>query len=260
MKEELNICMLQCDLHWEDAQKNRRQIEDYLSQVKEADLVLLPEMFSTGFSVKSTHLAESMDGVTVDWMKMIARKKAAVVCGSLMIKENGNFYNRILWVEPNGIIKHYDKRHLFGLINEDQYFTAGTERLLVEYKGWKICPLICYDLRFPVFSRNDVDYDLLIYIANWPDKRIGAWNALLKARAIENQSYVVGLNRVGEDGYKAVYSGHSQVIDADGDIISVAPENEVGLVELTLTKKHLLKLRTRLPFLDDRDEFELMND
>ena len=260
MKEELNICMLQCDLHWEDAQKNRSQIEGYLATVQDVDLILLPEMFSTGFSVESTHLVETMDGVTVDWMKMIARKKAAVICGSIMIKENGNIYNRLLWVESNGTIQHYDKRHLFSLINEEKHFTAGTERLIIEYKGWKICPLICYDLRFPVFSRNDVDYDLLIYIANWPDKRIGAWNALLKARAIENQSYVVGLNRVGEDGYKAVYSGHSQVIDADGDIISVAPENEVGLVELTLTKKHLLKLRTRLPFLDDRDEFELMND
>jgi predicted amidohydrolase len=260
MKEELNICMLQCDLHWEDAQKNRSQIEDHLATVQDVDLILLPEMFSTGFSVESAHLVETMDGETINWMKTLAQNKAAAVCGSIMIKENGNIYNRLLWVESNGTIQHYDKRHLFSLINEEKHFTAGTERLIIEYKGWKICPLICYDLRFPVFSRNDVDYELLIYIANWPDKRIGAWNALLKARAIENQSYVVGLNRVGEDGYKAVYSGHSQVIDADGDLISVAPENEVGLVEFTLTKKHLLKLRTRLPFLNDRDEFELMND
>jgi predicted amidohydrolase len=260
MKEELNIALLQCDLHWENAAKNRSQIEEYLAGIIDADLILLPEMFNTGFSVASIHLAETMHGETVEWMKSIARQKSAVICGSLMIKEAGCVYNRLLWVEPDGNIGYYDKRHLFGLIDEDKYFTPGTNRLIVDYKGWKICPLICYDLRFPVFSRNDVNYDILIYIANWPDKRIGAWNALLKARAIENQAYVVGLNRVGVDGYNAQYSGHTQVIDADGNLIARAPENEVGLVELTLTKKHLSKLRSRLPFLDDQDSFELMND
>jgi len=258
MKEELNICLLQCDLHWEDAEGNRNQIADYLAAVEGVDIIILPEMFSTGFSVESTHLAETMEGETVAWMKSISHKKNSVLCGSMMINENGNVYNRLLWVEPNGFIQHYDKRHLFSLIDEQKYFTAGTERLIIEYKGWKICPLICYDLRFPVFSRNDVNYDLCFYVANWPDKRIAAWDTLLKARAIENQTYVIGLNRVGIDGYKAEYSGHSQVIDPKGDIIASAPENEIGLVELTLSKSHLETLRERLPFLDDRDQFELM--
>ena len=258
MKEELNICLLQCDLHWEDAEGNRNQIADYLAAVEGVDIIILPEMFSTGFSVESTHLAETMEGETVAWMKSMSHKKNSVLCGSMMINENGNVYNRLLWVEPNGLIQHYDKRHLFSLIDEQKYFTAGTERLIIEYKGWKICPLICYDLRFPVFSRNDVNYDLCFYVANWPDKRIAAWDTLLKARAIENQTYVIGLNRVGIDGYKAEYSGHSQVIDPKGDIIASAPENEIGLVELTLSKSHLETLRERLPFLDDRDQFELM--
>tara|TARA_B100001142_G_C14282031_1_gene635310 strand:- start:404 stop:1183 length:780 start_codon:yes stop_codon:yes gene_type:complete len=257
MKEELNICLLQCDLHWEDALKNRTQIDTYLAEVSDADIIVLPELFSTGFSVASTHLAETMDGETLAWMKTMSEKKKAVLCGSLMIEEEGHVFNRLLWVEPNGRVLHYDKRHLFSLIEEDKYFTAGTERLIVEYEGWKICPMICYDLRFPVFARNDVGYDLLLFVANWPDKRIVAWDALLKARAIENQAYVIGLNRVGTDGYKAMYSGHSQVIDAEGDLISMAPENEIGLVEFILSKKHLSMLRRRLPFLADRDDFNL---
>jgi len=257
MKEELSICLLQCDLHWEDTSRNRTQIETYLKGVQNADIILLPEMFSTGFSVSATHLAETMEGETVEWMKSIAQKKAAVLCGSLMIKEAGNIYNRLLWVEPGGTIQQYDKRHLFSLIDEDKYFTAGTERLIVEYKGWKICPLICYDLRFPVFSRNNVSYDLCFYLANWPNKRITAWDTLLKARAIENQAYIIGVNRVGLDGYNAEYSGHSQVLDANGDLIAIAPENEIGLVECSLSKEHLQAYRDRLPFLEDQDKFDL---
>ena len=257
MNEALNIAILQCDLHWEDSSKNTNQIEEYLEGLMDTDLIVLPEMFSTGFSVSSTHLAEKMDGPTVNWMKSIAKKYHSVLCGSLMIEENGFVYNRLVWVEPCGSIQHYDKRHLFKLIGEHKYFTAGTKRLLIEYKGWKICPLICYDLRFPVFSRNDVDYDLLLYVANWPNKRISAWDALLKARAIENQSFVLGLNRVGVDGCKAHYSGHSQIIDPEGGIVTMAPENESGLLELTLTKAPILQLRNRLPFLSDRDDFNL---
>ena len=197
MNETLNICLLQCKLYWEDSLKNRTQIQTYLEEVIAADIILLPELFSTGFSVASTHLAETMDGETLSWMKTLSEKKKAVLCGSVMIEDKGHIYNRLLWVEPNGRVLHYDKRHLFSLIEEDKHFTAGTERLIVEYEGWKICPMICYDLRFPVFSRNDVDYDVLLFVANWPNTRIAAWDALLKARAIENQTYVVGLNRVG---------------------------------------------------------------
>lgn len=257
MKEDLNICLLQFDLYWEDAFKNRIQIDAYLAKIRGADIILLPELFSTGFSVASTHLAETMDGETVVWMKAQAKKKKAVLCGSVMIKDRGHIYNRLLWVEPNGRLLHYDKRHLFSLIEEVKHFTAGTKRLILEYEGWKICPMICYDLRFPVFARNDVDYDLLLFVANWPNTRISAWDALLKARAIENQAYVVGLNRVGTDGSNTQYPGHSLVLDPEGDCISMAPEYEVGLVEVTLSKNYLIECRKRFPFLSDRDTFTI---
>ena len=257
MKEALNICLLQYDLHWEDALKNRTQIDTYLAEVTGADIILLPELFSTGFSVTSTHLAETMDGETLVWMKAQAKKKKTVLSGSVMIEDKGRVFNRLLWVEPNGRVLYYDKRHLFSLIEEDKHFTAGTERLIIGYEGWKICPMICYDLRFPVFARNDVDYDLLLFVANWPNIRIAAWDVLLKARAIENQAYVIGLNRVGTDGFNADYPGHSQVLDPEGDCISMAPEYEVGLVEVTLSKNHLIECRKRHPFLSDRDVFKI---
>ena len=257
MKEALNIGLLQYDLHWEDALKNRTQIDTYLAEVTGADIILLPELFSTGFSVASTHLAETMDGETLVWMKAQAKKKKTVLCGSVMIEDKGRVFNRLLWVDPNGRVHYYDKRHLFSLIEEDKHFTAGTERLIIEYEGWKICPMICYDLRFPVFARNDVDYDLLLFVANWPNTRISAWDVLLKARAIENQAYVIGLNRVGTDGFNAQYPGHSHVLDPEGDCISMAPEYEVGLVEVTLSKNHLTECRKRHPFLSDRDAFTI---
>ena len=259
MKEALNICLLQCDLHWEDALKNRTEIDAYLAEVTGADIILLPELFTTGFSVASTHLAETMDGETLTWMKTLSEKKKAVLCGSVMIEDKGHIYNRLLWVEPNGRVLHYDKRHLFSLIEEDKHFTAGTKRLIVEYEGWKICPMICYDLRFPVFARNAVDYHLLLFLANWPNSRISAWDALLKARAIENQAYVIGLNRVGTDGFNAQYPGYSQVLDPEGDCISMAPEYQVGLVEVTLSKNYLIECRKRHPFLLDRDAFTIMD-
>lgn len=257
MKEDLKICLLQCNLHWEDALKNRTQIDAYLAEVKGTDIILLPELFSTGFSIASTHLAEMMDGETVAWMKAQAKKKKAVLCGSVMIKDKGHIYNRLLWVEPNGRVLHYDKRHLFSFIKEDKHFTPGTKRLIFEYEGWKICPMICYDLRFPVFARNDVDYDLLLFVANWPNTRISSWDALLKARAIENQAYVIGLNRVGTDGFEAQYPGHSQVLDPEGDCISMAPEYQIGLVEVTLSKNYLTECRKRYPFLSDRDTYTI---
>ena len=255
--ENLKIALLQCDISWENPLKNRNQIEIYFASVEAVDIILLPEMFATGFSVEATHLAESMDGDTVAWMKEMATKQQSVICGSLMIKEAGNIYNRFVWVEPSGLIKSYDKRHLFSLINEQKEFTAGTNRLIIDYKGWRICPLICYDLRFPIFSRNDVNYDLCFYVANWPSKRIAAWDVLLQARAIENQAYIIGVNRVGVDANKATYSGHSQVLDPMGDLIASAPENEEGWVEVSLSKKHLGSIRKKFPFLSARDEFDL---
>ena len=257
MKESLDICMLQCDLHWESPIDNRAQIESYLEGISGVDVILLPELFTTGFSVESVQLAETMTGDTMAWMKSVSESKDSVLCGSIMVKDSGNVYNRFLWVEPSGRVLHYDKRHLFSLSDEPLYFTAGTSRLILEYKGWKICPMICYDLRFPVFSRNDEGYDLLLFVANWPEKRIGAWDVLLRARAIENQSYVLGLNRVGSDGKHLKYSGHSQAIDVDGGLISVAPENEIGFVELSLSKNHLTEMRKKAPFLEDRDHYSL---
>lgn len=255
--EDLKIALLQFDITWENSSENRTQIDRYLDCIDTADVILLPEMFNTGFSVKATHLAESMDGQTVAWMLATAQKKEAVICGSLMINEAGDIYNRLIWVEPTGVIKAYDKRHLFSLIDEDNYFTAGTNRLIIDYKGWRICPLICYDLRFPVFSRNDVNYDLCFYVANWPINRITAWDTLLKARAIENQTYTIGVNRVGIDEYKVSYSGHSQVLDPMGDLIATAPENEEGWVEVCLSKKHLISTRNHLPFLLDIDKYKV---
>lgn len=259
MSECLHIAVVQCELFWENPSRNRAQIEAYLKSISNANVIVLPEMFTTGFSVQSVHLAEFMDGPTVKWMKNMAQKYSAAICGSIMIKESESIYNRFFWVEPRGLVKHYDKRHLFGLVDEGKYFTAGTKRIIIEYKGWKICPLICYDLRFPVFSRNDVNYDILLYVANWPHKRIKAWDSLLQARAIENQCYVVAANRVGVDGYKAQYSGHSQLIDGYGELIAIAPDNEEGIIESRLDKKHLESLRKRLPFLDDRDQFKVID-
>lgn len=255
-KEDLHIVLVQCALHWEQVDKNLADIESYIARVSEADLIVLPELFSTAFSVSAIHLAESMDGTTVRWMKRMAKKTSSVLCGSVMIREKDCVYNRLLWVAPDGSLEYYDKRHLFGLISEDRYFTKGTKRVIVSLKGWNICPLICYDLRFPVFSRNDVGYDLLLYVANWPDRRIAAWDALLKARAIENQAYTIGVNRVGTDGFDAVYSGHTQVYNAEGVQLVAAPDHEVGLVEIVLTKSDLNNVRNRLPFLRDRDTFE----
>jgi len=257
MEEELSVALLQCELSWENPSKNRTQIEIYLERVKNVDIVLLPEMFTTAFSVNAIHLAEPMNGESILWMKEIAKEKQFVLCGSMMIQENENIYNRLLWVDPNGGVQYYDKRHLFGLINEEKNFTPGKKRLIIDYKGWRICPLICYDLRFPIFSRNDVAYDVCFYLANWPNTRITAWDVLLKARAIENQAYCLGVNRVGVDGYNTNYSGHTQVVGPEGDVITSAPENELGFIEVKLCKEYLNRIRKRLPFLEDRDGFEI---
>lgn len=257
MKEGLKIALIQCDLFWENIVQNKMRIEECLESVQRAEIVFLPELFTTAFSVEATHLAEEMKGATVQWMKDIAERKNVVLCGSIMVSEGGNVYNRLLWVEPNGEVQYYDKRHLFGLAKEDKYFTSGTERLIIDYKNWKICPLICYDLRFPVFSRNNVDYDVAVYLANWPDKRIKAWNTLLHARAMENQAYIIGVNRVGVDGNNANYSGSSQVVSPEGELIVKAPDNKEGIIEVSLSKKHLIDCRTKHSFLKDRDPFEL---
>src|SRR5574337_503960 len=215
--ENLNITLIQSNLHWENIDKNLQQFSEKMATVKEpTDLIVLPEMFSTGFSMNSKNLSEGMNGKTLLWMRKHCKEKGCAITGSVIISENGNYFNRLIWMWADGSYEIYNKRHLFQMANEDNYYTPGKYRKVVELKGWKICPLICYDLRFPVWSRNTwkktskfikdggreiiAEYDVLIYVANWPERRAHPWKSLLVARAIENQSYVIGVNRVGSDG------------------------------------------------------------
>lgn len=204
-----------------------------------------------------SEVAETMKGDTVLWMKELASKKQSAITGSLVIKEDGNYYNRLLFVHPNGTTETYDKRHTFTLAGEDKVYSAGTEKLIVDYKGWKICPLICYDLRFPVWARNVENYHVLIYVANWPKVRISAWDALLIARAIENMSYCIGVNRVGLDGNNHEYSGHSAAYDVLGQRLDTIPYNQEAIEIITLKKEELETYRSKLNFLEDRDSFSL---
>lgn len=253
----MKTAIIQTDLIWEDPKGNRNQFEQKINAITQhVDLIVLPEMFSTGFTMFPNHLAETMSGETVNWMQEVANAKQAAICGSIIIAENDNFYNRFVFVHPNLKIDTYDKRHLFSLAGEHEQYTQGTEKVIIEYKDWKICPQICYDLRFPVFSRNTEEYDLLIYVANWPKPRVYAWDALLKARAIENMSFVIGVNRIGLDGNKHEYVGHSQVLDELGNVIVEANENE-GVFITSLDKEKMLQTREKLNFLNDRDVFNI---
>ncbi|SDS27531.1 amidohydrolase [Gramella sp. MAR_2010_147] len=258
MSEKLNIAIIQANLHWEDAEANRKLFSKEIEKISdEVELIILPEMFTTGFSMNAQELAEETESETLSWMRKIAKAKSSAVTGSVIITENGNYYNRLFFVFPDGSYKLYDKKHTFTLAKEDQTYTAGTERLIVNYKGWKICPLICYDLRFPVWARNTVDYDLLIYVANWPEKRVNAWDALLKARAIENMSYCIGLNRTGKDGDGYVYNGHSAAYDPLGKELTELDRSDAFTTEFSIDKESLTKVRTGLKFLQDRDHFTL---
>jgi len=258
MKNNLNITIIQTDLIWENPEQNRSHFFEKINALSsEVDLVILPEMFSTGFSMNPVEVAETMGGKTILWLKTLAKEKNTAITGSIIIKENGNFYNRLIFVFPSGEIKTYDKRHTFTLAGEDKVYTAGNKKLIVDYKGWKICPLICYDLRFPVWARNTENYDLLIYIANWPKPRINAWNTLLKARAIENMSYCIGVNRVGLDVNGYEYTGNSAAYNSLGKEISTIKPNEIITEIITLEKEDLLKTREKFRFLDDGDNFTL---
>ena len=258
MKKNLKISLIQSNLFWEDANKNLSHFENLLAPILETDIILLPEMFNTAFCPKSIHLAEKMDGTTVNWMRKVAKNKNCTIAGSLMIQENGKIYNRLLWITKNGAISTYDKRHLFSLIKENESIAKGKERLIIEDEGWRICPLICYDLRFPVFSRNNVDYDILIYFANWPTKRIDAWDTLLKARAIENQAYTIGVNRIGEDGNNIPFNGHSKVFDAFGKEMLSSTENKEEALLINLSLDDLKLKRRQMNFLQDKDDFSLI--
>ena len=253
----MKIALIQTHLIWENAIENRSHLAQKITGfMEDVDLIVLPEMFSTGFTMHPKEVAETMQGETVAWLQHLAEAKNCAITGSLVIEENGNFYNRLVFVFPDGKIQHYDKRHLFSLAGEHNEFTAGTEKLIVEYRGWKICPLICYDLRFPVYSRNSDDYDLLIYVANWPKARANAWNSLLKARAIENMSYTIGVNRIGTDENKNDYSGDSQVVDSMGNY-TLEPQQSDKVFMVELDKKAQNRNRKKFGFLNDADEFEL---
>lgn len=259
----LKITILQADLHWENVDKNLAAFTEKIGILhEETDVIVLPEMFNTGFSMDSKRLSEDMEGKSVDWMKQQAKKSKAVIVGSLIIHENNNYYNRLIWMQPDGIFQSYDKRHLFRMAGEHEHFTAGSERIIIDYKGWKICPLICYDLRFPVWSRNkneqkNTAFDTLIYIANWPTPRITHWSKLLEARAIENQAYVVGVNRIGTDGKNNHYSGNSAVVDPKGNIISRTLPNKESTETIELSIEELATYRERFPVGLDADDFNV---
>jgi predicted amidohydrolase len=253
----MKIALLQAPLVWENPIQNRNYFEEKINAITEnVDLIVLPEMFTSGFSMNPKAVSEPMQGETVLWLQALTKAKNAAITGSVVIQENGNCYNRLVFVFPSGEIKTYDKKHLFTLAGEDKIYTSGTEKIIIEYKGFKICPLICYDLRFPVFARNTEDYDVLIYVANWPIPRINAWDALLKARAIENMCYTIGVNRIGFDGNHHEYVGHSQAIDFLGNYL-IEPQKTETIFITNLDKNALLKARQKLGFLNDRDAFTL---
>lgn len=254
---ELRIAFIQADLAWEDPATNKAVFTGKFKDLApDTDLVILPEMFTTGFTMNPGVAAELMQGPTVVWLKSMASEYNVAMAGSVVIRESGVYRNRFLFVTPDGQIEYYDKRHSFTLAGEHEQYHHGKERKIIEYKGWKIFPQICYDLRFPVFARNDMGYDLLIYVANWPEKRIDAWDALLKARAIENMSYCVGVNRIGADGNGYLYPGHSGAYDHLGKCLAFSEKEEV--CSFTLDKDKMIKTRNKLGFLNDRDRFSIL--
>lgn len=253
----MKIAIIQSSLSWENPKTNRNHFEEKINSISEkVDLIVLPEMFSTGFTMSPEVVAETMEGETVLWLQSLAKAQKTAITGSLVIKENDNFYNRLVFVFPSGEIQFYDKRHLFTLAGEDKVYISGKQKLIVDYLGWKICPLICYDLRFPVFARNNEEYDALLYVANWPKVRIQAWDILLKARSVENLCYTVGVNRVGFDGNNLEYNGHSQTVDFLGNYM-LEPQESDAIFIVELNKEKLLETRNRLGFLKDKDIFEL---
>lgn len=254
----MKITLIQTTLAWENPIENRQRFNQLINTVNETDLIVLPEMFSTGFTMNAAAIAESMDGETVTWMKKLSAEKNCAIAGSMVIEEDGKYYNRLLFVEPDGTIHTYDKRHLFTLAGEDKIYTKGSARTVIEYCSWKICLLVCYDLRFPVFSRNTEDFDLVLYVANWPEVRLAAWDALLKARAIENMCYVAGVNRIGQDNNGHNYPGHSSVIDYMGHAIGEA-NGEDTVMTVVLRKDLLNDAREKFGFLNDRDNFTLLS-
>jgi omega-amidase len=258
----LTFTLIQSRLHWENPSANLAMFTQKIDSIQTpAQVVILPEMFTTGFSMKPEEFAETMDGPSVQWMKETARRKRIILTGSLIIEEEGQYYNRLIWMLPNGALGYYDKRHLFAFAGEDQHYTAGHQRLVASVNGWRINLMVCYDLRFPVWARQknnegEFEYDVLLYVANWPERRNTAWKALLQARAIENQSYVIGVNRVGKDGNDINHNGDSMVIDPLGTIL-YHKEQEEDIFSITLQKEDLNEVREKFQFWRDADRFTI---
>lgn len=271
----MKVSYIQTHLYWEDREKNLEHFDDLIHSIgEETQLIVLPEMFTTGFSMNPRTTAEPANGSTLKWMQQKAKEKNAVICGSIAVKDRENYFNRLFWVQPNGEFQTYNKRHLFSMGKENEHFKAGAKKLLTSHEGWRVCPLICYDLRFPVWSRNKFgikkpavgsrqseegawDYDLLIYVANWPEARVYPWKQLLIARAIENQCYVIGVNRVGKDGNGIAHAGESLVIDPKGTVISKSNTNQECIETLALDKSLLDEFRTAFPVGRDADAFSV---
>lgn len=263
----LKISIVQTTLHWENVDANLTHFDDKISSITEpTDVIVLPEMFTTGFAVDRTRIAEEHGGKGLQWMIAKAKEKNVVITGSIAVKDSGELFNRLYWVEPSGKVMHYDKRHLFRMAGENKHFTAGQEKIIIEYKGWKICPLVCYDLRFPVWSRNKwkmvneevhTEYDVLLYVANWPEVRSYPWKQLLIARAIENQAFVVGVNRIGKDGNEFEHSGDSAVVNPRGEALSTIKAHQDAVETIEIKLDYLKEFRKIFPVGLDTDDFEL---
>ncbi|MCF6359848.1 MAG: amidohydrolase [Cyclobacteriaceae bacterium] len=258
--QDLNIALIQFDIVWQNPEANRNLLETKIASFESnPDLIILPEMFTTGFTMNTTKYAEQTDGDTLAWMRKVATESSAVITGSIIVNEGENYFNRLLWVTPEGDFSYYDKRHLFRMAEEHKYFTQGNRQPIFDLNGWQIKPQICYDLRFPVWSRNrNLEYDILFYVANWPKARVSAWDSLLQARAIENLSYSIGVNRVGKDGTNKEYNGHTACYNFKGDLMNERLETE-GITCFHLVKLDLENYRKSFPAYQDSDIFNINN-
>ncbi len=266
MKPILKVTVIQSNLHWENISANLKMFDEKISSIKkeETDMIVLPEMFTTGFTMNATNCFETMNGKAIEWMKEKSIQTNAAICGSLIIKENEQFFNRLIWMQPGGNLFSYDKHHLFRLSNEHKTYTSGNQRQVIDCKGWRINLSVCYDLRFPVWTRQQFfsdenyrgEYDVLLYVANWPERRNTAWKALLQARAIENQCYVIGANRVGDDGNNIYHSGDSSIISPSGEIM-ICESNDEKIIFAELSMEELIAFRRTYQFWKDADNFDL---
>ena len=259
VKLSLHVSLLQTDITWENPVKNLDRFSKIIGTLKnKSDLIVLPEMFNTGFTMNVKQYTEQMDGRTVDWMRQVAEQSKADVAGSLIIREGNSVFNRLVWVKPEGGVYHYDKRHLFRMAGEGESFSDGTERIIVEIQGWKVLPLVCYDLRFPVWARNNKnEYDLIIYAANWPERRIAHWDLLLQARAVENQCYVAAVNRIGKDGQGNNHTGNSAIYDFMGKQLTEISHSE-SIISSQLSYSTLTTYREKFPVWQDADSFQIV--